>query len=262
MVEVDTRPFTLATEGVVGTLYIPKIDHPFPAAVLIGGSDGREPQLSAARLAGEGFAALSVAYFGRPGLPPQLREVPLEYFDRALGALARALGLGNGPLVVMGGSRGSEAALLTGVHFPDSVAAVVAFDPGNVVLCSWPPGAPAWTLAGKALPYVSRFGPAASDPDAVIPVERIRGPILFISGGSDQVWPSALMARAMMSRLKAHNHPFPDDHLDFPRAGHGLVRPGLFGRANQGPPSVADLGANADRETALVKLRGFLLRLR
>ena len=128
-------------------------------------------------------------------------------------------------MVILGVSRGSEAALLSGVHFPDLVHAVIALVPGNVVLCSWPPGGPAWMLKGEPLPYVSRFGPTADDPEAEIPVERIRGPVLLISAGADRVWPSSAMAAAMASRLKAHGHPYPDEHFDHPFAGHGHSPP-------------------------------------
>lgn len=262
MAELDSRPCTLVTEGVVGTLYLPKVDNPFPAAVLIGGSEGVEPQMSAEALARQGFAALSIAYFKRPGLPPALREIPLEYFERALIALRRALEPRRGPLVVIGASRGSEAALLAGVHFPDMVSAVVAIDPGNVVLCSWPPGGPAWTFRGKALPYVTRFGPSAADPAAEIEVERIRGPILLLSAGSDSYWPSTLMAKAIVSRLNTKGHRYPDEHLDFPLSGHGLGRAGskVSLEPGQRPPSRDD-AAFQDQRAALVKVREFFLRL-
>ncbi len=263
MLAVETRPFTLGTEGVIGTLYLPQANDPFPGVLLIGGSDGREPQFSAKRLAQEGFATLSLAYFGRPGLPPSLRDVPLEYFETALRALGQALSPPHGPLVVLGTSRGSEAAFLAGIHFPDLVSAVVGMVPGNVVLCSWPPGGPAWTLHGKPLPYVSRFGPTADDPEAEIPVEKIRGPVLLISAGADQVWPSTPMARAMISRLKAHGHPYADLHVDFPHAGHGGESVGGGGRSNVSSASSDGTRPNgADGSSPLTRVVEFLRRPR
>ena len=53
-----------------------------------------------------------------------------------------------------------------------------------------------------------------------IPVERINGPVLLISGGADQLWPSALMASRVMDRLKRRGHPFADRHLSYESAGH------------------------------------------
>lgn len=259
---VDRSALTLAADGVVGTLFTPRTANPVPGVVMLGGSGGAEPELSARRLAQEGFTTLSVAYFNREGLPPTLREVPLEYFEGALKAVRRALAPRAGPLAILGVSRGSEAALLSGVHFPDLVNAVVALVPGNVVLCSWPPGGPAWTLKGKPLPYVSRFGPRSDDPAAEIPVEQIRGPVLLVSAGADPVWPSSAMAAAMASRLRERGHPYPDEHVDYPSAGHFLWR-------REATPSPADVpepaGENgrggSAREPFLTKVCEFLRTL-
>lgn len=258
---VDQSELTLAADGVVGTLFVPRTEAPVPGVLVIGGSDGREPQLSARILAQEGFTTLSIAYFKREGLPPTLREVPLEYFEQALNALRRSLAPRSGRLAILGVSRGSEAALLSGVHFPDLVQAVVGLVPGNVVLCSWPPGGPAWTLKGRPLPYVSRFGPTTDDPEAVIPVERIRGPVLLISAGADRVWPSSAMAAAMASRLKAWGHPYPDEHVDFPFAGHGGF--GAGPAAVDGPEAAREnVRDGSGREAVLVKVCRFLRSLR
>ena len=263
MIAIDSRRFTLDAEGVVGTLYLPRSDDPFPGVLLIGGSDGREPQMSAEGLAQQGFATLAVAYFGRPGLPPSLRDVPLEYFERALIALRRALAPRHGPLVVLGTSRGSEAALLMGVHFPELVSAVIGMVPGNVILCSWPPGGPAWTLRGQALPFVSRFGPSADNPEAVIPVERIQGPILLISAGEDKVWPSHAMAEAMAERLRASGHPYADEHVGFPFFGHYLGRPGVGVHASPGTSErTAPDPVTVERHSPLSATVQFLSRVR
>ena len=139
-----------------GTLFLP--DRPSVAVLVIGGSGGSEPSYAGEALAGAGIGALSVAYFGRPGLPGQLRDIALEYFLAALRVLRERLAPGV-PLVVLGMSRGSEAAMLTAIHSGGSVGAVVAAVPGNVVAGSWPPGGPAWLLGGRALPYVAVSGP-------------------------------------------------------------------------------------------------------
>lgn len=48
---------------------------------------------------------------------------------------------------------------------------------------------------------------------AAIPVERMRGPVLFVSATRDEVWPSAEMAQAMMRRLQAHGFPHVAEHV-------------------------------------------------
>jgi hypothetical protein len=75
---------------------------PSAAVLLIGGSDGGEPSHIGEALAGEGVAALSVAYFAQAGLPGKLRGIPLEYFFAALQALQNELPSPDTPLAVLG----------------------------------------------------------------------------------------------------------------------------------------------------------------
>lgn len=98
----------------------------------------------------------------------------------------------------------SEAALLSAALVDQRVGAVVALVPGNVVLCSWPPGQPAWTLAGEPLSYLSFFGPTAPRAEAYIPVEDIPAPPFLVGAGMDRVWPSAAMADAISQRRQRH----------------------------------------------------------
>jgi hypothetical protein len=63
-----------------------------------------------------------------------------------------------------------------------------------------------------------------------IPLEKIRGPVLLLSGKDDKLWPSAQMADLVMKRLAGHKRPYPDKHLCYKNAGH------LLGRCIPGPP--------------------------
>jgi dienelactone hydrolase len=208
--------------GVHGSLFLPENAQPKGASVVIGGSMGGEPSYLAQALAENDIAALSLAYFRQPGLPAQLRDVRLEYFREALRLLREAVPSRDVPMVTIGLSRGSEAALLSAAFFDDLVQGVVAIVPSNLVVCSWPPGGPAWLLNESPLPYVSHFGPHSEEPGAVIPVERIRGPILLVSAGADQVWPSTAMARAISKRLDSLGHSWGHRVLDYPDATHSL----------------------------------------
>lgn len=245
-----------------GTLFMPEGRDAVGAVVLIGGSGGSEPSYVAEPLAAEGLATLSLAYFGRPALPNELREIPLEYFRDALRLLIAALPSRRVPVAVLGMSRGSEAALLSAIHFKDFVNGLVLTVPGNVILCSWPPGGPAWMLDGRSLPYVEYSGPACQNPDAIIPVELVPGPILMISAGADQVWPSASMARAISDRRRASGSSAGDLHLEYPAAGHsvGYLIPSL--PAGLLPPDLEDQPADkAARADAWPKVVEFLRRL-
>ena len=139
----------------VGRLYAPReVQERRPGLLIIGGSGGGMPWERARAAATAGVPSVAIAYFKAPGLPGSLKAISLEYFRDALEWLSGLQGVDPNRLVVMGISRGSEAALLTGVHFSGQVAAVVALAPGNVVLGSWPPGGPAWTLNGSPLRFV------------------------------------------------------------------------------------------------------------
>jgi dienelactone hydrolase len=216
-----TRTFRPPADPVYGTLFLPAGHEVRVGAVLIGGSSGVEPFFIGEALAREGIAALSVAYFHRPGLPDALAEIPLEYFLAAVRLLRDALPPDT-PVAVSGTSRGSEAAMLTAIHAEALVAAVVANVPGNVVLGSWPPGWPAWLLQGRPLPTADEFGPECDRPEAIIPVERIPGPMLLIAAGADEIWPSLPMARAISERLKAHGDRYGHRVLEYPGTKHSL----------------------------------------
>ena len=246
-----------------GTLFAPAAGSG-PAVLLIGGSGGSEPSHAAEGLAASGLAALSVAYFARPGLPGQLRDIPLEYFLGGLDILRREFP--DAPLAVLGMSRGSEAAVLTAVQAAvvtgAAVRGVVAAVPGNVVAGSWPPGGAAWRLGGTPLPYVEHSGPKSENPDALLPVERVPGPILFVAAGQDRVWPSAGMARAMAARLRDHGDPYGHLLLEYPSAGHSLGY--LVPRLPAGllPPDLTDSPADEAARTACwPEVTRFLARL-
>jgi hypothetical protein len=89
----------------------------------------------------------------------------------------------------------------------------------------------AWTLRGRELPYVgySKFGaPAASvDPRALIPVERIRAPVVLTCGDLDLLWPSCDFVDDVTGRLAAKHFAHPVTALRYPDAGHyaGSVSP-------------------------------------
>jgi dienelactone hydrolase len=263
MADFTTRAFRRPSAPVHGTLFAP-VTAEVPAAVLlIGGSGGSEPSYAGQALAGEGIAALSVAYFARPGLPGQLRGIRLEYFFSALEILQDELPSPAPPIVVLGMSRGSEAAMLTAIHSPVPVRAVVATVPGNLVAGSLPPGGPAWLLDGQPLPYAGHAGPDRENDGALIPVELVPGPVLLIAAGADQVWPSAGMTRALSQRLHEHGDPHGHTVLEYPEASHslGYLLPHL--PAGLLPPEITDTAVDkAARADAWSKTVTFIRQLR
>jgi dienelactone hydrolase len=174
---------------------------------------------------------------------------------------------------VLGGSRGGECALLLGTVYPDLIHAVVSLAGSSVVEPS-PSGAhnaPAWTLAGKPVPFVT--GPDIGNPDptdnpqAIIPVEKITGPIFLVSGVMDGLAPSYSYAVAIVDRLRAHGRKSYTS-LVYYQAGHeaGGVPNFPVGDVFLSPRGLLNLGGSLSgdahaRADSWPKLLAFLKRL-
>lgn len=238
-------PEAVDSGRLVANLHRPAGDGPFPAVLLVGGSGGGidwQDQIGAL-LAERGFAALALAYFGLEGLPGGLDRIPLEYFDEALDHLAGRPFVDASRIGVVGVSKGAELALLLASRDPRP-AAVVAFVPSSVVFQSIADGWPhtsSWSLAGEELPFVPYLIDESFRPDrladmyrksldqpqareAAIEVERIRGPVLLLSGRDDALWPSTYMAEQIVARLEAHEFEYDVEHVAYEGAGHLISR--------------------------------------
>ncbi len=254
----DVTRSEIREAGMVGTLFTPSGPGPHPVVVVLAGSGGGLMETRAALFARHGYAALALGYFGVPGLPERISGTRLEYFEAALEWVHRALAPADGFVALSGVSRGGELALLLAATFPDKVSAVVAYVPSpftHGVLNAGAPGedrhAPAWTWRGQPLPVLSRdntrarwalFDEAApprrqtpafltaledaqASARAMIPLERIAGPVLLISGNDDALWPSARFSEIAAERLAQVTHKFPVSHLDYADAGHSIGFP-------------------------------------
>jgi len=202
---------TVAHDGFAATLFTPASVKPgTPVVVVLGGSEGGELTLTADGLALAGFPALALAYFGEPGLPGCLCSIPLEYFVHAIGWL-RAQPVARGrPVVLYGGSRGAEGALLIASYEPHLVDAVVANSPSALIDAAYGGTGSAWTLHGRPLPT-----------GAEIPAGNIRVPLLLGDGGQDYVWDSSGSASVIVTELRAAGDRAPYTNLYYPDAGHG-----------------------------------------
>jgi pimeloyl-ACP methyl ester carboxylesterase len=202
-------------------------------------------------------------------------------------------------VAVVGNSKGGELALLLGATYPEDVKAVVGYSPSAVVwqgiafdreVYHGGPRSP-WALRGKPVPFAALARPLPSEmarmmgswldekpinslsfyqralqdetavEEASIAVEKIGGPVLLVSGTDDRLWPSARLSQMAIERLKAHDHPFPREHLRYEGAGHMIALPGYepeaswTGRFELGGSPKADEFANAD---SWQKVLGFL----
>jgi dienelactone hydrolase len=271
--------------GLVGRLFEPAKPGRRPGVVVLSGSEGGMDEMEAALLSSHGYTTFALAYFGAPGLPRELIEIPLEYFRGGIDWLKAQDSVDGSRLGIIGGSKGAEAALLVAATFPE-FKAVVARAPSHVV---WEgigkKKSASWSLDGRPLDFMPIGGFKRTSRDdsgstrlvdmyrsglddkarvakAVIQVERIRGGILLISGQDDQLWPSALMGEAIISRLKENHFAYPYLHLCYEGAGHSIPMmciPALAtvtgGRLAVGGNPAANAKAQKD---ACPKVLGFL----
>jgi dienelactone hydrolase len=211
---VRIRRLTKSHDGLVGELFMPRVGGRRPAAVLFGGSEGGDTMIDdAAMLAAHGYPTLSLAYFGEPGLPKKLVNIPLEYFERAVRVLRRAPHVDPARISVMGHSRGGELALLLAATFPHLIHGAIGLVPSATVIPAPAAELRAWTFHGK---------PVALE---TIPVERIDGPVLTAGAGDDQVWPSGEAVRSIERRLAAHHFRFAHQGVVYKDAGHLVGNP-------------------------------------
>lgn len=264
-----------AKVGFVGRYFTPPGRTRHPAVIVWGGSEGGlgdSPERTAL-LASHGIAALAIAYFDEPGLPCALQNIPLEYFEKAIEWLRSEPQVDPRRVWILSGSRGSEADLLVAAHWPTLVHGVIATAPSSVV---WGTasgqcqslGLTAWTLHGQPLNTDASSGSAIRNADgsfsdragflsgltgpsaaaARIPIERFKGPLMLISGGADELWPSTVFADRIMAAV--HGVPADHVHLNYPAAGH-LV----FGIPSTPAPTEQPI-AGAHGRTYLLNLGG------
>ncbi|WP_296254248.1 MULTISPECIES: acyl-CoA thioester hydrolase/BAAT C-terminal domain-containing protein [unclassified Pseudomonas] len=248
-------------EGLSGTLFVPASAGPHPVVIVLNGSGGGTPEQRAALYAAHGYVGFALAYFKASGRPDYISDTPLEYFESALEWVRRTLVPKHEFIAVAGLSRGGELALLLGATFPERVSAVIGYVPSAVVHGTLRAGRPeqardadAWTWRGQPLRNVWRDNPCADwrafdqppapgapirqapafsaveqAPDFVaaarIPVERIAGPVLLISGTDDGFWPSTEYSTRIADQLQAAEHPWPVKHLRHEGAGHAIGFP-------------------------------------
>ena len=245
--------------GLRGYLYAPADGKPHPGIILLTGSNGGLAEWLAQVLASNGFSTLTLAYFRYQDLPPELDEIPLEYFFTAISWMKKQPLVTKDRLALVGGSRGGELALLLSATYP-GITVVAAWVPNSIVwqtesmerqakgqACS------AWSKEGRSVPYAS-FLVTAEDMDKIakgtltstrqmadmkkldpallqqvtIPVEKFRGPVFIYSGSDDQTGPGDESAKMIMDRLKTHHHPYETRHIQLDGTGHFSFLPNMI----------------------------------
>jgi dienelactone hydrolase len=229
----------VATDDFVGTVFEPDEEGTHPGVLVLHGSGGHSPVFEAALLASHGFAAFALQYIGEPDiLSEEIQELPVTYFDTAAEWFLSAESVTGKELGLVGHSRGAEIGLWLSAN--RNWAGPVISYVGSSVLWNTPTEAPAWLdKNGAALPFVSGKGKPtlcegqldeADDETieaATVPVEDIDGPVLFITGEQDPIWPARRLADMAVDRLEQSDFEYSYDHLTYDDAGHFITPPYL-----------------------------------
>jgi dienelactone hydrolase len=123
------------------------------------------------------------------------------------------------PVVLLGSSRGAEAALLVAGFYPTDLSAVVLGSPTDEVnrqFGGYANGS-TWTIPGQGIPVGEK-----------IPLGRVTMPVLIGAGGKDEIWNSSLSASYIMAHLpkvKPGSSASVHVNLTYHGAGHEFVAP-------------------------------------
>lgn len=242
----------IQSDGPAGaSLYAPAGAGPFPAVLLLHGSEGGLGWLAhraGVMFAAHGFLALPLAYDrgGNFWIGGDIQGVEVDRTEQAALAL-RGHPLSNGRLGVYGWSRGAEHALLfaclaarDGGRTPDAVA---VHAPPDRVAGTWrnlfqrdrdeptgerpgkrpvgrPVEPPTWRFrSDRLLPGLSAWswrGRPLMEGDT-IPVEAYAGPMFLSVGGDDELWPADMAGRLAARRQAAG---LPVDYRLYPGQPH------------------------------------------
>lgn len=220
------------------------------AIMFLGGSDGGMPNSNVEKYTARGYPCFKVGYFGTEHTPGHLEMIPLEYFEKAIKSFKSQPEVGNKKIVVFGGSKGGELALLLASRYKQ-IEGVIARVPSSVVFqgIGGPLKTSSWSYKGHPVPFVPYYKPfdyskvvnnqwidlyklsitqIHAVEKASIKVEYINGPILILTGKEDKMWPSSQMGEMIINRLKENNFPHRYKHVAYENAGHSLNENGFL----------------------------------
>src|SRR5215213_789809 len=201
----------VSENGVLGQFYRPAGTGPFPAIIALVGSQGGLLRQSPKVLAAHGYAVLSLAYFNytspldNTSLPNSLYMIPVEYFGKAIEWIQSQPGVDPERIGLIGTSVGGTVGLQVATIYPQVKTVIVI-------------GAPT-VMDDRELSYQGQVSP--SD----IPIEKINGSILLISGTQDSQLNSVKFGELAIDRLKENSFAFTYRHIINHAAGHLISFP-------------------------------------
>ncbi|XP_068107472.1 bile acid-CoA:amino acid N-acyltransferase-like [Hyperolius riggenbachi] len=221
-----------------GALFLPPGEGPFLGVIDMFGGAGGLMEFRSSLLASRGFASLALAYFAYEDLPDFLGDMDLKYFEEAAQFLCNHPKVSGDGIGVIAICKGAEMALGMSSYLPQ-VAATICINGTNAVNGN---NLSYGDLLIPGIPYRSErlmlthggtlnLSRAMDDPrlpqhqDSVYPLEKARGPILFLVAEDDQNYDSLFFAKEALARAQKYGKK--DVYLrTYPGAGHLLEPPG------------------------------------
>lgn len=229
-----------------GVLY-PIPDRKDKVVVVISGSEGglKYTRKCAQYLQDRGIPALALGYFKTQNTQKYLDRVPLERIGAAIKWLNQN---GYQKIAVEGISKGTEYAFAAAIQYP-MISCVIAKTPSwfysEGMINKKPSGTSCWSYADRELPYTPykkrRFHMLKMlwkkkefnilevnigktvNPESVIPIEKIQGPILILSVEKDTIWPSKESGENLMKRLDEKHFPYAHKHISYAHMSHMMM---------------------------------------
>jgi dienelactone hydrolase len=217
-----------------------------------GGSLGANLPI-ASLLASHGFNVLTVAYFHEKGLPQNLAEIPLEYFDKVYEWLKNNQITAGRDLYLHCTSKGGELGLILASRNSD-IKKVAAFAPHAYCFQGLNyKNVSSWTYMNRPLPYIRLknssvfahvincfiknrpFGfthvyrksviKTKNAEAARIRIENAKADILMFAGKEDNIWSAFDGCTEIMKTLNKVKYPYQYELITYEKAGHPFYAP-------------------------------------
>lgn len=182
----------------------------------------------------QGYAILTIGYFGMEGTPSKLDRISLDAIHAVIQETVQHAKINKDCVALMGGSKGAELALSLASYF-DSYSSAIAFVPGHSIFASLTDAmvTSSFSLNQEPLDFVpvkwnaapalikgdlrGAFEKMLEDKEAVerarINIENIKGSILLLSATQDEMWPSSEMSEEMIQTLSENDFPYEYKHI-------------------------------------------------
>lgn len=230
---------TLQTKSTEAVLYLGKGENQ-PLIVGLGGSEGGNAWTSdywkktRDQFLEKGYSFLAIGYFNAKETPQLLEKIAIEDVHNAIIKATENKQVDAERIAIVGGSRGGDLALLIASYY-NNISCVVSLVPSHAVF----PGntthftTSSWTYNNIELPFIpvneaavpflmkrdlrgtftAMLQDTIAEQKALIKVENIKAPILFISATEDEIAPTTPMCEKMITRLKQYNFKYYTEHI-------------------------------------------------